>query len=52
MGKLRRDYVLKDLYLITALEKNNNMGRPRGHYAKWNKSGKEKYGRISLTCGI
>ena len=29
----------------------DNMGRPRGYYAKWNKSEKEKYCMISLTCG-
>ena len=30
----------------------DNMGGPWGHYAKWNKSEKFKYGMISLICGI
>ena len=28
----------------------DNMDRPRGHYAKWNKSDKDKYYMISLIC--
>ena len=30
----------------------NNMDWPWGHYAKWNKSEKDKYHMISLICGI
>ena len=30
----------------------NNIDGLRGYYAKWNKSGKDKFGMISLTCGI
>ena len=30
----------------------DNIDRPRGYYAKWNKSDKNKYCMISLTCGI
>ena len=31
---------------------NANTDRPRRHYAKWNKSEKDKHHMISLTCGI
>ena len=30
----------------------DHMGGPRGHYAKWKKSEKEKYCMISLICRI
>ena len=30
----------------------DNMNRPQGHYAKWNKLEKDKYHMISLICGI
>ena len=30
----------------------DNMDEPRGYYAKWNKSEKDKYCMISLMCGI
>ena len=30
----------------------DNMVGPRGHYAKWNKSEKDKYSTISFICGI
>ena len=30
----------------------DNMDGPWGHYAKWNKSDKDKYYMISLICGI
>ena len=31
----------------------NNMDGPRGYYAKWSKSDRERqYSMISLTCGI
>ena len=30
----------------------DNMDAPRKYYAKWNKSDKDKYCMISLTCGI
>ena len=29
-----------------------NIDGSRGYYAKWNKSDKDKYYIISLTCGI
>ena len=31
---------------------NAKTDRPRRHYAKWNKSEKDKHHTISLTCGI
>ena len=30
----------------------SNMDRAGGHYAKWNKSEKDKYYMVSLICGI
>lgn len=30
----------------------NSMDGPWGHFAKWNKSGKEKYCMIALICEI
>ena len=43
----------------SAIKKNeilpfeNNIDRPRGYYAKWNKADRErKYCVISLICGI
>ena len=30
----------------------SNMDRLGGHYAKWNKSDKDKYCMISFICGI
>ena len=30
----------------------DNMDEPGEHYAKWNKSVKDKYHMISLICGI
>ena len=30
----------------------DNIDEPGGHYAKWNKSEKNKYCMVSLVCGI
>ena len=30
----------------------DNIYEPGGHYAKWNKSEKNKYCMVSLVCGI
>ena len=46
------------MQFFSAIKKNenldiyNNIDEPRGYYAKWNKSDKDKYCIISLTCGI
>ena len=46
------------MQFFSAIKKNenldiyNNIDEPRGYYAKWNKSDKDKYCIISLTRGI
>ena len=45
-----------EYYLRLQKKKRNpvtcNMDKPRGHYAQWNKSEKDKYYMVSLIYGI
>ena len=52
--KKKKSYTMgKRFSLINGVAICDNMDGPRGHYAKWNKSVRERQSRIiSLICGI
>ena len=49
-------YIYNEIFLSNKKGWNcaicDNIGKPRGYYAKWNKSEKDKHCMVSLICGI
>ena len=53
---MKPQLLLHQSNICSAIENNGilsfDMDRPQRHYAKWNKSEKDKCSMISFTCGI